>query len=78
MAEIASGSADARLADDMLTGAAAIAEYLFGDARERRRVYHLARTGQIPVFHLGALVCARKSTLKAAVEEAEAKARAAA
>ena len=33
------------LADDLLYGAAAIAEYLFGDRKKRRRVYHLNATG---------------------------------
>ena len=32
---------DTSLADDLLDGAAEIAEYLFGDRKQRRRVYGL-------------------------------------
>jgi hypothetical protein len=50
-----------------LRGAAEIAAYLFGDPRERRRVYHLAvevkPEARLPVFRLGSLLCARRSTL---------------
>jgi hypothetical protein len=53
----------ASLADDLLEGADAIAAYLYGDRKHRRKVYHLAATHGIPTFNLGALVCARKSTL---------------
>jgi hypothetical protein len=56
------------LADDLLTGADAIGEFLFGeDPGARRKVYHL--TGEVkpedrlPVFKMGAILCARKSTL---------------
>lgn len=52
-----------RLADDLLEGAEGIAEFLFGDAKKRRRVYHLAENKRLPVFRLGAVLCARKSTL---------------
>jgi hypothetical protein len=53
-----------RLAEDILQGAAAIAVYLFGAADERRRVYYLIETGQLPHFRIGkARVCARRSTL---------------
>ena len=44
-------------------GAGEIAEFLFGDASERRRVYHLAASRQLPVFRLGNVICARESTL---------------
>ena len=52
-----------RLADDILQGAEAIAEFLFGDRRKRRRIYHLVETARLPVFRFGALVCARKTKL---------------
>jgi hypothetical protein len=64
------------LGDDLLRGAEAIAEFLFGDRRERRKVYYLAseRRGQLPHFRLGAIICARKSTLVRWIEAAEARA----
>ena len=41
------------LADDLLFGAEAIAEFLFGDRKKRRRVYHLNSTGQLPLGKMG-------------------------
>jgi hypothetical protein len=61
------------LGDDLLRGAEAIAEFLFGDRRERRKVYYLmgeARV-QLPHFRLGTIICARKSTLVRWIEAAE-------
>ena len=60
------------LSDDLLFGAAAIASYLFGDEGERRRVYSLVESGQLPVFHLGSTLCARKSTILNAITAREA------
>jgi hypothetical protein len=51
------------LADDILEGADAIAEFLFGSKEERRRIYYLAETSKLPLFRLGAVLCARKSVL---------------
>jgi hypothetical protein len=51
------------LADDILEGADAIAEFLFGSKDERRRIYYLAESSRLPVFRLGAILCARKSVL---------------
>ncbi len=51
------------LSGDMLYGADGIAEFLFGDRKHRRKVYNLVETGQLPVFRLGANICARKSVL---------------
>lgn len=48
---------------DLLRGADKIAEFLFGDARERRKVYHLAETSRLPIFRLGSVLCARRSVL---------------
>lgn len=50
-------------ADDILEGAGAIAEYLFGTPELRRKVYYLAQTSKLPVFRLGSVLCARKSVL---------------
>ncbi len=65
----------AALADDLLRGAAEIARFVFGNAAERRRVYHLAtevkQESRIPVFRLGNLLCARRSTLLRWIAEQE-------
>ena len=52
------------LADDLLRGADAIAEFIFGKERgSRRKIYYLAETSHLPVFRLGAVLCARRSVL---------------
>lgn len=56
---------------DLLRGADEIAAFLLGDASERRRVYRLAATGAVPVFKLGATLCARRSVLLAWMTEEE-------
>jgi hypothetical protein len=51
------------LADDLLR-ADEIAAFIFGKTRSnRRKVYYLAETSRLPVFRLGAVLCARKSVL---------------
>ncbi len=44
------------LADDLLRGADKIAEFLFGDPGQRRKVYHLRECSRLPVFKLGAVL----------------------
>jgi hypothetical protein len=61
----------AKLAQDLLRGADEIADFLFGDARQRRKVYHLAETSRIPVFRLGSMLCARPSVLMAWIASQE-------
>jgi hypothetical protein len=56
---------------DLLRGASEIAEYLFGDGRLRRKVYHLVATSNVPVFKLGSIICARKSILLNWIEDQE-------
>lgn len=51
------------LADDLLRGADEIATFIFGERGSRRKVYYLAETSHLPVFRLGAVLCARKSVL---------------
>jgi hypothetical protein len=51
------------LANDLLFGADAIAEFLFGNREKRRRVYHLNATGQLPLGKMGETLIGRKSTL---------------
>lgn len=62
------------LADDLLRGAEAIADFLFGSKAERRKVYHLAETSRLPVFRLGSLLCARRSVLLDWIAKQEARA----
>jgi hypothetical protein len=59
------------LAPDLLRGADKIADFLFGDTGQRRKVYHLAETSRLPVFRLGSLLCARRSILLAWIAEQE-------
>jgi hypothetical protein len=64
--------AESPLGDDLLIGAESIAEYLFGDAKKyRARVYHMAGTGVLPTFKFGAMLCARRSTLRRHIEQRE-------
>lgn len=53
------------LADDLMTGAEAIAKFMFGDATEtnKRRVYHAADKLGLPTFRIGATLCARRTTI---------------
>ena len=53
---------------DILTGADAIAAFM---GIKPRRVYHLAETQRLPVFRLGATLCARRSTIVRWIEEME-------
>lgn len=59
------------LADDLLHGADEIAHFVYGDAKQRRKIYHLAETSRFPVFRLGAMICARRSVLKSWIAEQE-------
>lgn len=53
------------LAADLLRGADEIAEFVFGSAKHRRKVYYYATTAKarMPTFRIGAIICARRSTL---------------
>jgi hypothetical protein len=63
---------DPEFSQDLLRGAAEIAEFLFGNRELRRRVYHLAATSNLTVFFkLGSTLCARRSTLKRWITEQE-------
>jgi hypothetical protein len=61
------------LAGDILHGADAIAEFLYGDRKSRRKVYHLVESANLPVFRLGINICARKSVLLDWIEKQEAR-----
>jgi hypothetical protein len=53
----------APIAGDILHGADEIAEFLFGDRKHRRRVYNLVDGNRLPIFRIGANICARRSIL---------------
>ena len=61
------------LADDLLRGADAIAVFVFGDAKERRKVYYYASEAKVrmPTFRMGNVICARKSKLIGWIEQQE-------
>lgn len=65
-------SAASSLAGDILYGADAIAEFMYGGKECRRAVYNLIQNKSIPHFRIGATVCARKSVLLAWIAEQEA------
>ena len=50
------------LSGDILRGAAQISEFLFGEKNRKRKVYYLAERNFLPVFRVGSMLCARKST----------------
>jgi hypothetical protein len=64
-------SEQADFAQDLLRGAEEIAQFLFGDQKLRRQVYHLAATSTLPTFKLGSMICARKSVLLKWIEDQE-------
>jgi hypothetical protein len=59
------------LHDDVLYGAGAIAAFIYGSPKYRRRVYHLIEKNELPIFRWGNVVCARKSTLLTRIEQQE-------
>lgn len=63
--------ADESVAPDILRGADQIARFLFGDSGARRRIYDLAEAGVLPVFRLGRIICARRSTLRVWISRQE-------
>lgn len=70
-AHLNSAKASSPLAGDILHGAEEIAEFLYGDRKSRRKVYHLVESGHIPFFKIGNNVCTRKSVLLDWIEEQE-------
>jgi len=69
--ETTSRKADASFAEDFLQGAEEIAFFLYGDRKQRRRIYHLAERKQIPVFKMGNQLCGRRNTFLARIAEQE-------
>ncbi|KPQ04301.1 MULTISPECIES: hypothetical protein [Paracoccaceae] len=70
----ATGEVCPTLAEDLLRGADAIALFVFGDAKERRKVYYYASEAKVrmPTFRMGNVICARKSRLLDWIEQQEA------
>jgi hypothetical protein len=66
-------TAEPCLADDLLRGAEDIAEFIFGDRRQRRKIYHIVETSNLPTFRLGGILCGRKSALMRWIEAQESK-----
>lgn len=60
------------VASEILYGAEEIAAFLFGDRKHRRRVYGRVASGELPVFRIGANICARRSVLLAWIAHQEA------
>ena len=61
------------LAEDLMSGAGAIAQFMFGDDAEanRRKVYHAADKLGLPCFKIGGTLCARRSTILSWIEQQE-------
>jgi hypothetical protein len=59
------GAEGVTIADDLLHGAEAIAVFVFGSVRHRRKVYYYASDTKVgmPIFRIGNVICARKSKL---------------
>jgi hypothetical protein len=57
------------LKDDLLVGAKAIGDFIGKDSRQ---VFHMVSHGQLPAFKLGAVIHARKSSLRQHIAELEA------
>jgi hypothetical protein len=63
--------AEQDFSEDLLRGADAVAQFLYGDGKMRRKVYHLAATTNFPHFKLGAMICARRSVVLRWIEHQE-------
>ena len=59
------------LPSDILWGADEIAEFLFLNRKQRRKIYHLVETSRLPVFRIGSKICARRSVLIKWIEDQE-------
>lgn len=59
--------------DRFLRGADAIAEHIFGDRSNKRKVYYLAECTRIPIFRLGSTLCLRPAAYRRWIEGQEAR-----
>jgi len=60
------------IANEVLSGADALALFIYGDKKFRRKVYYLIERHGLPVFRIGTNICARKAALVAWLESKEA------
>ena len=69
----ATGEVCPALADDLLRGADDIALFVFGDVKQRRKVYYYASEAKVrmPTFRMGNVICARKTKLIEWIEHQE-------
>lgn len=65
---LAEAPSPASPATDVIQGAEAVAEYL---GLSRRQIYHAVEHGYLPVFRIGGIICARRSTLCRWMEDLE-------
>lgn len=63
------------LSDDLLRGADEIAEFIFGKRSDRRKIYYLKDHSRLPLFRLGTVLCARRSTLISYIADQERRAK---
>jgi hypothetical protein len=66
-----SETSELEFSKDLLHGDDEIAAFLWGSREQRRKVYHLAATSNLPIFKLGSMICARKSVLLKWIEDQE-------
>jgi hypothetical protein len=66
-----SDTTDDEVSKDLLRGAAAIAKFLFGNSKHRRKVFYLAEKGRLPIFRFKSQLWARRSTLLRWINEQE-------
>ncbi len=71
LSSIQAASVHVPLAGDILRGADSIAEFIYANRADRRKIYNLAGTAQPPIFRLVATICARKSVLLSWIEAPE-------
>ncbi|MEO5334453.1 MAG: hypothetical protein H7839_20755 [Magnetococcus sp. YQC-5] len=71
--QIDTAGGGATIGDDLLHGADAIAEFVFGHRRHRRKVYHLTSHPKhsMPHFKIGSVTCALKSSLRRWIKKQE-------
>ena len=50
--------------DDILRGARTIAREILGDETRVGTIYYQAKSGHLPTFRIGGILCARRSTLR--------------
>jgi hypothetical protein len=60
------------LSADILRGADEIAEFYYGRREDRWKIYRAHKLKRLPLFRDGAVLCARKSTLREHVRQREA------